>query len=169
MAKFTTNSTRLDPYKNFKFQVKIPKLSGDPVAGLSKCSGLKKTTELIEWREAGDPSHIRKLTGRTNYQPITLEAGLTHDTTFETWANKVNTLGADAAMSLKTYRQDLVIDVMNEMGTTVLSYKVYRAWVAEYQAMPDLDSNGKAVAITSIKIEHEGFERDVAITEPTEK
>jgi len=165
MAEFSVNSQRLDPYKNFKFKVKW---GGKYVAGLQKCGGLKKTTEMIEFRESGDPSVVRKLTGRTSYQPISLEAGVTHDTAFEDWANQVNNFGGDAAMSLVNYRKDLVIELLNEQGTVVIAYKVHRAWVSEYQAMPDLDSNAHAVAITSIKLEHEGFERDTSVTEPAE-
>jgi phage tail-like protein len=165
MAEFSVNSHRIDPYKNFKFRVKW---DGKYVAGLQKCGGLKKTTEMIEWRESGDPSLVRKLTGRTSYQPLTMEAGVTHDTAFEDWANLVNNFGGDAAMSLVKYRKNLTIELLNEQGTVVIAYKLHRAWVSEYQAMPDLDANAHAVAITTIKLEFEGFERDTNVTEPAE-
>jgi len=165
MAEFSVNSHRLDPYKNFKFRVKW---DGKYVAGLQKCGGLKKTTEVIEWRESSNPNIVRKLHGRTSYQPITLEAGVTHDTAFEDWANQVNSFQGDAAASLVKYRKDVIIELLNEQGATVIAYKVHRAWVSEYQAMPDLDSNAHAVAISSIKIEHEGFERDTGVAEPSE-
>jgi phage tail-like protein len=165
MALFSVNSHRSDPYKNFKFRVLI---DGRPVAGLSKMSALKKTTEAVEWREAGDPSIVRKMPGRTKFEPITLEAGLTHDTTFEEWANLVNNLDGAAAMSLAKYRKDLAIEVMNLQGTPVLRFKVRRAWISEYQATPEMDANANAVAITMIKIEHEGFQRDTTLTEPAE-
>lgn len=165
MPQFSVNSHRIDPYKNFKFRVV---LDGQPVAGLSKMGALKKSTEVIEWREAGDPSIVRKLPGRTKFEPITLEAGVTHDTTFEEWANLVNNLEGPAAMSLARYRKDLVIEVLNLQGNPVLRFRVRRAWVSEYQATPEMDANANAVAITSIKIEHEGFSRDTSLTEPAE-
>jgi phage tail-like protein len=165
MPQFAVNTHRSDPYKNFRFRVI---LDGRPVAGLSKMGALKKTTEAIEWREAGDPSVVRKQVGRTKYEPITLEAGLTHDTTFEEWANMVNNFEGSAAMSLAKYRKDIFIEVMNLQGTPVLRYKVVRAWVSEYQATPEMDANANAVAITSIKLEHEGFQRDTSLAEPAE-
>lgn len=165
MALFSVNSHRSDPYKNFKFRVLI---DGRPVAGLSKMGALKKTTEAVEWREAGDPSIVRKMPGRTKFEPITMEAGLTHDTTFEEWANLVNNLEGPAAMSLARYRKDIAIEVLNLQSTPVLRFKVSRAWVSEYQAVPEMDANANAVAITMIKIEHEGFQRDTTLTEPAE-
>ena len=165
MALFSVNTHRNDPYKNFRFRVI---LDGRPVAGLSKMSALKKTTEAIEWREAGDPSIVRKMPGRTKHEPITLEAGLTHDTVFEDWANLVNNLDGSAAMSLARYRKDLAIEVLNLQGTPVLRFNVKRAWVSEYQATPEMDANANAVAITMVKIEHEGFQRDTSLTEPAE-
>lgn len=165
MAKFTVNTHRFDPYRNFKFRVKW---DGQYVAGLSKCSALKKTTEMTEWREGGDPSTSRKLPGKTSYDAITLDAGITHDPAFEEWANLVNNFQGDAAMSLKNFRKDITIDVFNEAGQKVISYNVYRCWVSEYQALPELDSAGNAVAIQTIKLENEGWERDTAVTEPTE-
>src|SRR3712207_1510821 len=125
MAKFTANPQRYDPYRNFKFRVRILP-DNVYVAGLSKCSALKKTTEMVEWREAGDPSTTHKLPGKTRYDAITLTAGVTHDTTFEDWAGLVNNFQGDASMSLKNFRKDLIIDVFNEAGQKVLSYNVYR-------------------------------------------
>jgi phage tail-like protein len=167
---FSVNAQRIDPYKNFKFVVKFDGKTA--VAGLQKCTGLKKTTEIIEWREAGNSSVVRKMPGRTSYQAITMEAGVTHDTTFEEWANLVNkyTGAKDASgqMSLANFRKNIRIEILNEQGTPVIAYNVFRAWVSEYQASADLDSNGKAVLITSIKIEHEGFDRDPGVKEPKE-
>ena len=167
MAQFTVNAQRFDPYKNFKFRVKW---DGRYVAGISKVSALKRTTEVVEHREGGDPSTSHKSPGRTKYEAITLERGVTHDTEFEAWANKVWNFGSGlgAEVSLKDFRKDVIIDVYNEAGQLVLSYKVYRAWVSEYQALPDLDANANAVAIQHIKLENEGFERDTSVVEPTE-
>jgi|SRR5215207_200757 len=165
MAKFTANPQRYDPYRNFKFKVKI---NNQYVAGLSKCSALKKTTEMVEWREAGDPSTTHKLPGKTKYDAITLTAGVTHDTTFEDWANLVNNFQGDAAMSLKNFRKDITIEVYNEAGQLALAYNIFRCWVSEYQALADLDASANAVIIETIKLENEGWERDKAVTEPTE-
>jgi len=163
---FPVNAHRHDPYRTFKFQVII---NGRPVAGLRKMTALKKTTEAIAWRTAGDPTHERKLPGATKYEPITLEQGLTHDPVFEEWANLVNSIQGDAGMSLKNFRKDIVVNVLNLQGKVALSYKVYRAWVSEYQALPDLDAGTtNAVGIQHIKLEHEGWERDVAVAEPAE-
>ena len=131
MAKFTANPDRYDPYRGFKFGVKIDNLF---VAGLSKCSALKRTTEMVEWREGGDPSTTHKLPGKTKYEPITLTAGVTHDPTFEAWANLVNNLEGDAAMSLKNFRKNIVLNVLNLQGQVAISYKLNRAWVSDYCA-----------------------------------
>lgn len=165
MPQFSVNSHRLDPYKNFKFRVMW---ENRYVAGLSKMSALKKSTEVVEWREAGGPSITRKLPGRTKYEPITLEMGLTHDTIFEEWANQVNSVQGDAGMSLRNYRKELIIEVLNMQGQKAMAFKVHRAWVSEFQALPDMDANANAVAIQVLKIEHEGFERDTSVTEPSE-
>jgi phage tail-like protein len=167
MAKFSVNTHRFDPYRNFKFKIKW---DNQYVAGLSKCSALKKTTEVTDWREGGDPSNSRKLPGKTSFDAITLEAGVTHDTAFEEWANKVNNFtDGDPGMSLKDFRKDVItIDVFNLQGTKVLSYNVHRCWVSEYQALPELDASGNAVMIQTIKLENEGWERDTSVTEPTE-
>jgi len=163
---FPVNAHRYDPYRTFKFQVLI---DGKPVAGLRKMTALKKTTESVPWRTAGDPTHERKLPGATKFEPITLEQGLTHDPVFEQWASLVNNIQGDAAMSLKNFRKDIVVNVMNLQGKVAISYKVYRAWVSEFQALPDMDAGTtNAVGIQSIKLEHEGWERDVAVAEPAE-
>lgn len=165
MPEFSVNTYRFDPYRSFKFRVKW---DGDYVAGLSRCSALKKSTEVVDWREGGDPTHSRRLPGKTHYDPITLAKGLTHDLAFESWANLVNNYQADAAMSLRNFRKEVVIDVFNLQGVVAMSYIVHRAWVSEYTALPDLDAAGNAVAIQTIILQNEGWERDVAVTEPTE-
>jgi phage tail-like protein len=167
MAQFSVNAQRFDPYKNFKFRVKW---DGRFVAGVSKVSALTRSTEVVEHREGGDPSSSRKSPGRSKYEAITLERGVTHDTEFEKWANKVWNFGAGlgAEVSLKDFRKDLIIDVYNESGQLVLTYKVFRAWVSEFRAIPDLDANANAVAIQHIKLENEGWERDYDVVEPSE-
>ena len=167
MPQFSVNPQRFDPYKNFKFKVKW---DGKYVAGLSKMSALKRTTEAIKHREGGDPSTSRKSPGRTEYEAITLERGVTHDLEFEKWANKVWNFGTGlgSEVSLKDFRKDIIIEVYNEAGQLALAYKVYRCWVSEFQALPEFDANANAIAIQTIKIENEGWERDEAVTEPSE-
>ncbi|MBK6358249.1 MAG: phage tail protein [Betaproteobacteria bacterium] len=167
MAQFTVNAQRFDPYKNFKFRVKW---DGRYVAGISKVSALKRSTEVVEHREGGDPSTGRKSPGRSKFEAITLERGVTHDTNFEQWANKVWNLGSGlgSEVSLKDFRKDLIIEVYNEAGQLAIAYKVFRCWVSEYQALPDLDANANAVAIQHIKLENEGWERDYEVAEPAE-
>jgi phage tail-like protein len=167
MAKFSVNTHRFDPYKNFKFRVKW---DGRYVAGVSKVGGLKRTTEVVKHREGGDPSSTRKSPGRTEYEAISLERGVTHDTEFEKWANKIWNFGSGlgSEVSLKDFRKDLIIEVYNEAGQLALAYKVYRCWVSEFQAQADLDANANAVLIQSIKLENEGWERDYEVAEPNE-
>ena len=165
MAKFTVNASRYDPYRNFKFRIKI---DNTYVAGLNKCSALKKSTEMVEWREGGDPSTTHKLPGKTKYDAITLTAGVSHDTTFEDWASLANSYSGDGGTALKSFRKNITIDVFNEADQKVLSYNVYRCWVSEFQALPDLDASANAVMIQTIKLENEGWERDKAVVEPTE-
>lgn len=167
MAKFTVNPQRFDPYKNFKFRVKW---DGRYVAGISKVGMLKRSTEPIEHREGGDPSMARKSPGKTKFEPITLERGVTHDTEFEVWANKVWNLGSGlgAEVSLADFRKDIIIEVYNEAGQLVLAYKVFRCWVSDYQALPELDASANAIAIQSITLQNEGWERDYEVAEPKE-
>lgn len=163
---FPVNAHRHDPYRTFKFQILI---DGKPVAGLKKMGALKRKTETIKWRTAGDPSRERILPGGTTYEPITLEQGLSHDPVFENWASLVNNIEGDAAMSLKNFRKDIVINVLNLQGQVALSYKIYRAWVSEYQALPEMDAGTmNAVGIQTITLQHEGWQRDPAVNEPAE-
>jgi phage tail-like protein len=169
MAKFTVNASRFDPYKNFKFRV-FWEGQNTPVAGVSKVGALKRSTEIVEHREGGDPSTGRKSPGRNKYEAVTLERGVTHDTEFEKWANKVWNYGSGlgAEVSLKDFRRNVIIEMYNEAGQLAIRYKVYRCWVSEFTALPDLDANANAVAIQSIKLENEGWERDYEVPEPSE-
>ena len=164
MAEFTVNATRLDPYKNFKFQVLC---DGRTVAGISKISALKRTTEVVKHREGGDPSTSRKSPGRTEYEAITLERGVTQDVEFDRWANKVWLLGQGLGgeVSLRDFRKDIIIHLLNEAGQIAVAYKIFRAWPSEYQVVGELDANANAVAIQSLKLECEGWERDAETPE----
>ncbi len=165
--QFTVNVERIDPYKNFKFRVKW---DGRYVAGVRSVGSLNRTTEVVEYRQGGDPSIVIKMPGQTSYESITLERGITHDVEFEQWANKVWNYGSGlgAEVSLKDFRKDMIIEMYNEAGQLVLAYKVYRCWVSQFTALPDLDASGNDVAIESIQLENEGWERDYQVTEPAE-
>ncbi len=167
MAEFTVNAERVDPYKNFKFRVKW---DGRYVAGVCKVSALRRTTEVVKHRMGGDPSQPRLSPGRSEYEAITLERGVTHDKEFEQWANKVWNFGSGlgSEVSLADFRKPVTIEMLNESGQVAIAYKVFRCWVSEFQAMPELDANANAVAIQTIKLENEGWERDYDVTEPTE-
>ena len=162
---FTVNVHRVDPYKNFKFRIF---LDGKPVLGVSKVSALKRTTEVVKHRSGGENSHDHKSPGRTTYEGVTMERGVTHDLEFERWANLVHTYAGDGLMDLANYKKDLTLEVMNEKGQVALRYFLYRCWVSEFTAMPDLDANANAVAIEHLKFELEGWARDVDTAEPSE-
>ena len=170
---FKVNTTRWDPYKNFKFRVKW---DNTYVAGVSKVSGLSRTTQVIKYRSGGDPSTPHLTPGQSEYEAVTLERGITHDVTFEQWANKIwdyqnSTKGDDNSnevVSLKDFRKDIIIELQNEAGQKVMAWNVYRCWVSEFRTLPELDGMGNAIAIQSIKLENEGWERDTSVTEPTE-
>ena len=167
MPQFTVNSQRFDPYKNFKFRVKW---DGRYVAGVSKVGALKRTTEVVEHREGGDPSTVRKSPAQTKYEPISLERGVTHDKDFEQWMNKVwnHGSGLGSEVSLADFRKDIIIELYNEAGQLAIAYKVYRCWPSEYQALPELDASANAVAIQMVTLQNEGWERDYDVTEPSE-
>jgi phage tail-like protein len=167
MAEFTVNAQRFDPYKNFKFRLKW---DGQYVAGVSKCSALTRTTQVVKHRDGADPSTPRKSPGQSEFKSITLERGVTYDLAFEAWAAKVWQVGAGlgAEVSLADFRKNVILDFYNEAGQLAISYKIYRAWVSEYQALPELDANANAVAIQHIILENEGWERDTSVQEQAE-
>jgi len=163
VAPFTINPTRFDPYKPFNFRVRW---DNQYVAGVSKVSALTRTTEPVVHRDGADPSHERKSPGITKFEAVTLERGVTHDPAFEAWANLVHSLASP--ISLRNFRKDVTIDVFNEAGQLALSYQLLRCWPSEFHALPELNAGTAAVAIQMLKLENEGWSRDVAVTEPTE-
>lgn len=165
VPQFVANAYRFDPYKNFKFRLRW---DGKIVAGVSKVSALKQTTEPVLHREGGDPSTSRVTPSTWKFEPITLERGVTHDPEFENWAKKVWNVEGDSVISLKEFRKDIVIELLNEQGVVAKAYKVYRCWVSDYQALPELDANAHAVAIEHLVLQNEGWERDNEVPEPTQ-
>ena len=165
MAQFTANAQRFDPYKNFKFRIKW---DGRYVAGVSKISALKKSTEVVTHREGGDPSTARLTPSVWKFEPITLERGVTHDVEFENWANLIYNTNGDMAISLNGYKKDVIIEFLNEQAMVAKAYKIYGCWVSEYQALPELDANAHAIAIEHMVLQNHGWERDTSVPEPTQ-
>ena len=172
MTQFTVNTTRIDPYRNFKFRVKWQFEPDGPfeiVAGVSKVGALKRMTEVVSHREGGDnlttPKHSP---GSSKFDPIMLERGITFDPEFEKWANLVYSTEGDGAVSLANFRKNIMIELLNLQGTVVRRYQVFRCWVSEYTALPELDANANAIAFEMIMVQNEGFERDEAIVEVAE-
>jgi phage tail-like protein len=165
MAQFAVNVHRFDPYKNFKFRIRW---DGRVVAGVSKISPLKRSTEPVTHREGNDPSTARVSPSVWKFEPVTVERGVTHDTEFEAWANLIYTTQGDAAISLRSFRKDVLIDFLNEQGAVAKSYRVFRCWVSEYTALPELDANANVIAIESMVLQNEGWERDTSVPEPAE-
>ena len=165
MAEFTVNPSRFDPYKNMKFRVKW---DGKYVAGVSKVSALKRSTEPVTHREGGDPSTSRVSPSLWKFEPITMERGVTHDPEFVNWANLIYNTDGDAAISLNNFRKDIIIELLNEQGVVAKAYKVYRCWVSEYQSLPELDANAHAIAIERMVLQNEGWEADPSVPEPAQ-
>jgi len=162
---FAVNTSRFDPYKNSRFLVYFDPYT-DPVAGVSKVTGLKRTTQVVEHKEGGKMLPLKGL-GRTSYDPITLERGVTHDTAFSDWANAAQVLDSGhPKQSLPNLRRDVHIVLLNEQGQPVHRFTLHDAWVSEYQPMSELDGGGNAIAIEHIKVEHQGWEHDDSLTEP---
>lgn len=160
---FVVNANRFDPYKNFKFRILW---DGKVVMGVSKVSALKRTTEVVKHRSGGDDSRDRLSPGKTSYEAITIERGLTHDSEFAAWANRIHDWNGDPMMDLAGYKKDLLLEFMNEKGQVAFRYYLFNCWVSDYTALPDLDANANAIAIESMKIELEGWQQDAATTEP---
>jgi phage tail-like protein len=162
---FTKNAHRVDPYKTYKFRVLW---DGKAVLGVSKVGQLHRTTTVVPHRSGGENSTDHKSPGRTQYEGLTMERGITHDLEFEAWANKVHPYAGDSAMDLVGYKKELTLEVMNEKGQVALRYFIHGAWVSEFTAIPQLDANANSVAIETIKIEMDGWERDKDTQEPNE-
>ena len=168
MPIFSVNTSRFDPYKNYRFLVYFA-TGTSPVAAVSKVSALKRSSDAIDYMEGGNGIILKGL-GRTKYDPITMERGVTFDTDFETWANAAQVLSAGSpSTSLANLRKEIRIVLLNEAAQPVHQYKVHRCWVSEFQALPDLDASQNGVAIETIKIENEGWERDLSLTEQKEQ
>jgi phage tail-like protein len=167
LPQFSVNPERFDPYKQFKFRIKW---DGRYVPGICRVSGLVRKTDVIIHREGGDPSSSRQSPGATSYEPIQLLRGRTHDNMFEEWAKKVwnhgEALGSE--VSLKDFRKDITIELLNESGQLVMAFKVFRCWPSEYTPLGELDATRTSVSFESITLQHEGWERDTSISEPTE-
>lgn len=153
------NAKLVLPFRTFKFLVYFEG-KNDPVALVNKMSALKRTTEVVEWRQGGESNTVRKLAGRTKYEAITLEQGISADSDFEDWAHRVNQWGSDSGQKDNDFRKEMRVEVLDLDGNVVLKYKLHKCWVSEYTAIPDLDANSNTVGIKTLKIENEGWEKD---------
>lgn len=161
---FSINTDRFDPYKSYRFLVFFGQ-STQAVAAVSKVTALKRSADVIEYKEGGNPVILKGL-GRTKYEPITLERGVTQDSTFLEWADATQKLDQGVASnSLANLRKEIRIVLLNEEGQQVQGYIVHRCWVSEFQALPDLDAGASAIALEHIKLENEGWEKDPTISE----
>jgi phage tail-like protein len=168
MPIFTVNTSRFDPYKNYRFLVYFG-TGATAVAAVSKVTALKRSSDPIDYKEGGNAIILKGL-GRMKYEPITMERGITFDSDFEDWANAAQVLDSGSpSTSLQNLRKEIRIVLLNEAAQPVHQYKVHRCWVSEFQALPDLDAGQNAVAIEHIKIENEGWERDSSVTEQKEQ
>jgi phage tail-like protein len=165
---FPANINRFDPYKSYRFLVYFARQT-TPVAAVSKVSAIKRSSDVIEYKEGGNAVILKGL-GRTKYEPITMERGVTQDTGFANWANSAQVLDSGApSTSLANLRQEMSIVLLNEEAQPVIRYLIHRCWVSEFQALPDLDAGSNAIAIEHIKLENEGWERDLSLPEPVEQ
>lgn len=162
---FTVNAHRFDPYKNFRFRVIW---EGRPVMGVSKVGALKRTTEVVSYRSGGGNTFDFKSPGRTKFEAVTLERGITHDHEFERWASLVHGLEGVSVTDLRNYKRDMSIELMNLQEQVAIRYFLYKCWPSSYTALPDLDAGANAVAVESLTLEVEQWARDQDATEPTE-
>ena len=162
---FVVNANRFDPYKNFKFRVL---LEGRIVMGVSKVGALKRSTEVVNYRSGGGNTYDFKSPGRTKYEAVTMERGLTHDPDFEEWAAAVHTFGSDASTDLRNYKKALTVEMMNLRNQPAVRYFLHDCWPSSYTAMADLSASENAVLIENLTLSVGGWERDFDLAEPDE-
>lgn len=155
-------ASKQDPYRTFKFRVR---LDSRTVAGITKVSALGRTVTANEIKEAGDSLAPRQNPSQVSYDDVTLEWGMSLDRTFESWANAVPASLDDPAR-VRHFKRTAHIDVYDLDGNPtakesapVISYRLHKAWVSRFVAVPDLDAASGAVGIQSMVLKHEGWER----------
>ena len=117
MTIFKVNTNRFDPYKNYLFLVFFG-TNTNAVAAVSKVTALKRSSTPIDYNEGGYAITLKGL-GRTKYEPITLERGITFDMDFEEWANAAQILKSGApSTSLANLRKEIRIVLLNEAAST---------------------------------------------------
>lgn len=161
-------TTAVNPYLSYNFRVKW---DNQYVAAVSRVSGLTRRTQVVSFHAGGQARTAYKIPGQTDYEPVVLERGITTDTVFEQWASKVWSYPDSAQlgneMSLKDFRKNMQIELYNQAGAVVLRYNLYNCWPSEYTALPELNGGGNAVALATLTIEHEGWDRDTSLTPPS--
>ena len=158
-------ASQFDPYRTFKFKVRFGDTPGTAVAGVMKVSALSRTVAANELKQGGDLTGPLQNPGAVHYDDVVLERGLSADAIFESWANAVVQLLSDPS-SVSNFKRTVYIDVYDLAGnpgdTTSLpitTYKLNRAWVTKYTALPELDAGAGNFGIQSLTLRHEGWER----------
>jgi phage tail-like protein len=138
---------RKDPFKNFRFLVEI---GGITQAGFSDCSGYGSNVEVVEYREGGDAATVRKLPGKVSYPDVTLKWGITDSRELYDWHL--------AAVNGQVDRRDGSIILQDDLGNPVVRWNFFKAWPSKYAA-PEMNAKGNEVAIDSLTVSCERFER----------
>lgn len=167
MTEFSVNPHRRHAYGNRRFRVRW---DGRVVPGVTRVSGLVRRTDTIATRDGNDPGTPLPTPGETTYEPITLERGRTHDDAFEAWADLVFDRDAESGETdLDEFQKSVVVDLLNEGGQVVMAFHVFDCWPSEYVALGTLDANDPERATESLTLQHTGWVRDEAVTEPAEE
>lgn len=140
---------RHDPLRNFRFRLEI---DGLQTAGFSAVSIDPTATDVIDYREGTDPSHVRKLSGLTRYGNVTLKRGVTTSLELYNWHKQI------VSGQLATARKQVAIVVQDEAGADVARYVVSEAWPIKYDP-GDLNATGNDVFIETLELANEGVER----------
>jgi phage tail-like protein len=141
------NSTRHDPFKNFNFLVEI---EGITQAGFSECSGLRSEVDVIEYREGGELSSVRKLPGRVKVGDITLKRGVTTSNELQEWFQTI--------LNGVTTRKNGVIVLLDDQRQPAVRWNFFNAFPRKWEG-PSLDAKGTDVAIETLTLCCERLER----------
>jgi phage tail-like protein len=136
-------ATRVDPYFGFNFLVEI---DGIAQAGFQECSGLDSTTANIDYREGGDPLHVRKLPGLNSFSPISLKRGITDSD--ELWKWRLT------AVEGKAERKNGSVVLLDQTGAERIRWNFSNAWASKWTG-PAFNSTGNAIAVETLEITHE--------------
>lgn len=146
-----------DPFTGFKFRVIVATFSSD--IGFQKVSGLKESTEVVEYREGTDPITKRKLPGLTVYDPVTFTRGLSTSHDLLDWRAQVATASSPGdGVPPDGFRRTVTVQMFAKGNNdqAVQSWEILKAWPQELNHS-DLDAEGSAVVIQSMILANEGI------------